>query len=468
MSDFQGKVLDVVDMPRHLRLSVLGAGYLGAAHAACLADMGFEVLGVDTDPVRVDCLVQGNLPFFEPHLESLLRRGLDSGRLRFTTSYPQAAAFADVHFICVGTPQRADAESADLSQITACVSALGPLLKSPCLVVGKSTVPAGTAALLAAELTRQAPAGDGVELAWNPEFLREGHAVEDTLRPDRVVVGVQSGRAEMLLRQIYAQQIAADRPFFVTDLATAELAKAAANSFLAMKISFINAMAEVCGAAGGDVLLLSEILGSDSRIGASFLAPGLGFGGACLPKDIRAFQARARELGVGEALRFLGEVDAINLRCRARMVDLALELAGGEVAGRAVGVLGASFKPDSDDVRDSPALAVAGLLSSLGAIVTVYDPVATSKAQQVHPELRYAASAMGAARDADVLLLLTEWPEFRDADPEILGKAVAKRNIVDGRHALDAALWRHAGWNYRALGRPAASAWNASESGWGA
>ena len=275
-------------------------------------------------------------------------------------------------------------------------------------------------------------------LAWNPEFLREGHAVEDTLRPDRIVVGVQSARAEMLLRQIYAQQIAADRPFFVTDLVTAELAKAAANSFLATKISFINAMAEVCGAAGGDVLLLSEILGSDPRIGASFLAPGLGFGGACLPKDIRAFQARARELGVGEALCFLGEVDAINLRCRARVVDLTLELTGGEVTGRAVGVLGAAFKPDSDDVRDSPALAVASTLSGLGAIVTIYDPVATSKAEQAHSQLRYAASAMGAARDADVLLLLTEWPEFCDADPEILGKTVAKRNIVDGRQGKPA------------------------------
>jgi UDPglucose 6-dehydrogenase len=456
MSHLVRKVLYVTDMYGRPRLTVLGAGYLGAAHAACLADMGFEVLGVDTDPVRVDALVRGNLPFFEPHLEPLLRRGIDSGRLRFSTSYPHAAAFGDVHFICVGTPQRTGSESADLSQVAGCVSALGPLLKSPCLVVGKSTVPAGTAAPLAAELKLLAPAGEGVELAWNPEFLREGHAVEDTLRPDRIVVGVQSAHAEMLLRQIYAQQIAADRPFFVTDLVTAELAKSAANSFLATKISFINAMAELCGAAGGDVLLLAEILGSDSRIGASFLAPGLGFGGACLPKDIRAFQARAKELGVGKALRFLGEVDAINLRCRARVVDLALELTGGEVAGRPVGVLGAAFKPDSDDVRDSPALAVASVLSGLGAIVTVYDPVANSKAQQAHPQLGYAASAMGAARDADVLLLLTEWPEFCDADPEILGKAVAKRNIVDGRHALDPTLWRDAGWNYRAPGRPAA------------
>ena len=440
-------------MLRHPRLTVLGAGYLGAAHAACLADMGFEVLGVDTDRARVEALARGSLPFHEPGLEPLLHRGLDSGRLRFGSSYREAAAFGDVHFVCVGTPQRAGDESADLSQVESCISTLGPLLKSPCLVVGKSTVPGGTAAVLAAELKQLAPAGDGAELAWNPEFLREGHAVEDTLRPDRIVVGVQSPRAETLLRQIYAQQIAADRPFFVTDLATAEVAKVAANAFLATKISFINAMAEVCDAVGGDVLLLSRILGSDPRIGPAFLAPGLGFGGACLPKDIRAFHAAATEWGIGQALRFLGEVDAINLRCRARTIDLVLELLGENLAGRSVGVLGAAFKPDSDDVRDSPALGVAKALFDQGAWVTVYDPVATGKAQQVHPELDYAPSMLGAAQDVDVLLVLTEWPEFCDADPEILGKVVAGRNIVDGRHALDPARWRNAGWNYRALGR---------------
>ena len=454
LSYFREMVIDVTEVPRHPKLTVLGTGYLGAVHAACLADMGFDVLGVDTDPSRIETLSQGRLPFFEPGLETLLRRGLDSARLRFSTSYPQAAAFGDVHFVCVGTPQRAGADAADLSQVSSCISALGSLLTSPCLVVGKLTVPVGTARVLTTELHRLAPAGEAVELAWNPEFLREGHALADTLRPDRIVVGVQSERGEKLLRLIYAQQIAPDRPFFVTDLATAELAKVAANSFLATKISFVNAMGEVCDAAGGDVLLLSEILGSDPRIGPSFLAPGLGFGGACLPKDIRAFQARARELGAGEALRFLGEVNAINLRCRSRVVNLALELTGGEVAGRAVGVLGAAFKPDSDDVRDSPALAVASTLSALGATVTVCDPVATGKARQSHPQLAYAASAMEAARDADVLLVLTEWPEFCEADPEILGKAVARRNIVDGRHALDPASWREAGWAYRAPGRP--------------
>lgn len=444
----------MAEIPSEPRLTVLGAGYLGATNAACLADMGFEVLGVDTDPVRVESLGRGSLPFFEPGLEPLLRCGLDSGRLRFTTSYTEAAAFGDVHFICVGTPQRNGADSADLSQVAGCISALGPLLASPCLVVGKSTVPVGTAAMLADELIQLAPVGGAIDLAWSPEFLREGHAVEDTLRPDRIVVGVRSARAEARLRQIYAHQIAADRPFFVTDLATAELAKVAANSFLATKISFINAMAEVCAASDGDVLQLSHILGSDPRIGPSFLGPGLGFGGACLPKDIRAFHARATELGVGEALRFLREVDAINGRCRTRVIDLVLELTGGELTGRSVGVLGAAFKPDSDDVRDSPALAVAKALFDRGARVTVYDPVAARKAQQVHPELDYAVSAVEAARDSEVLLVLTEWPEFCNADPMVLGQAVARRNVVDGRHALDPSLWRNAGWNYRALGRP--------------
>jgi len=437
-----------------LRLTVLGAGYLGVAHAACLAELGFDVLGVDTDAGRVSALSAGNLPFFEPRLEPLLRRGLESGRLRFTTSYAEAARFGEVHFMCVGTPQRADSPEADLSQLEACVSALGPLLEVPCLVVGKSTVPVGTAAALAGKLARLAPAGPAAELAWNPEFLREGHAVDDTLRPDRIVAGVQSRHAEAVLRRVYAAPLAAGSQFFVTDLATAELAKAAANSFLATKISFINAMSELCGAAGADVAVLAGILGADPRIGGAFLRPGLGFGGGCLPKDIRAFLASADQAGTGESLAFLREVDAINTRCRARMVDLARDLAGGSLAGTVIGVLGAAFKPDSDDIRDSPALDVAAALHDLGARVTVYDPVALDKARQAHPELGYAGSAVEAAADADVLLLLTEWREFTEADPEILGKVVARRNIADGRNALDEEAWLRAGWDYRALGRP--------------
>lgn len=436
------------------RITVIGTGYLGTAHAACLAEIGFQVLGMDVDPAKIDALTRGVLPFYEPGLEPLLRSGLKSGRLSFTTSYAEAAAFGDLHFICVGTPQRAGSYRADLSQLQSCLRALGTLLERPCLVVGKSTVPVGTAEALAERLSLISPAGLGCELAWNPEFLREGHAVHDTMRPDRIVAGVTSARAEAVLRQVYAEQIAAGAPFLATDLATAEMVKVAANAFLATKISFINAMAEVCEATNADVTMLSEALGLDPRIGAAALRPGLGFGGGCLPKDIRAFMARAEELGVEQALSFLREVDAINMRRRARMVDLARELAGGSLRGQTIGVLGVAFKPDSDDIRDSPALDVAATMHRLGAAVTVYDPVALANARQAHAELSYAGSALEAVRSADVTLLLTEWQEFRDADPEELGRVVAKRNIVDGRNALDPDPWRDAGWTYRALGRP--------------
>ena len=436
------------------RLTVIGAGYLGAVHAACLAELGFEVLGMDIDPVLVATLNQGQAPFCEPGLDPMLRRGLRSGRLRFTVSLPEAARFGDVHFLCVGTPQRNGHPGADLSQLYACVDALAPLLRRPCLVAGKSTTPVGTAAALADRLAALAPAGPQAELAWNPEFLREGYAVADTLRPARIVVGVRSAYAEALLRDVYRKLTDAGTPLLFTDLATAELAKAAANAFLATKISFINAMAEVCEAAGADVTVLADVLGRDTRIGAAGLRPGLGFGGGCLPKDIRALRHRGEELGAGPALSFLRDVDSINLRCRSRTIAAARELAGGSLQGQAVGVLGAAFKPGSDDIRESPALAVAIAVCGLGARVTVYDPAAAAKAVAAYPQLKQASSAEAAARDADVLLVLTEWDEFRNADPEILGKAVRRRNVLDARHALDPARWRAAGWIYRALGRP--------------
>ena len=441
----------------NLRASVFGAGYLGATHASCLAELGFDVIAIDSDVTRIKALSSGKLPFFEPGMDLLLRRGIGSRRLHFSTSYQEAARFADVHFICVGTPQYANSYHADLSQLSTCISTLGPLLESPCLVVGKSTVPVGTAVRLAAELTRLAPAREAAELAWNPEFLREGSAVEDTLRPDRIVAGVQSRHAERILQQIYATPLSEGSLFFSTDLATAELAKTAANSFLATKISFINAMAEVCGAAGGDASVLAEILGADPRIGKAFLRPGLGFGGSCLPKDIRAFMARATELGTGDTLAFLRDVDSINLRCRTRMVELARALVGGEFVGRTVGVLGIAFKPGSDDIRDSPALEVATAIHALGARVRVYDPVAMPKARQSQPQLEYARSAESAACGADALLLLTEWPEFCDLDPDYLGNIVTHRKIADGRNALVPELWRQANWDYHALGRPASN-----------
>ena len=436
------------------RLTVLGTGYLGATHAACMAELGFDVLGLDVDPARVEALTAGKLPFYEPGLPPLLERGVASRRLRFTTSYQEVAEFGDVHFVCVGTPQLAGSGKADLSHLLGCIDELAPLLRRPCLVVGKSTVPAGTAELLAERIARLAPAGREAELAWNPEFLREGFAVEDTLRPERIVAGLTSQQAEATLREVYAPLLAAGVPLIVTDYPTAELVKVAANAFLATKISFINAMAEACEAAGADVTKLAEALGHDHRIGHASLRPGLGFGGGCLPKDLRAFLTWADEAGAADAVSFLRDVDSINLRRRDRMVELAIELAGGSVAGKTVGVLGLAFKPDSDDLRDSPALAVAHMLRERGARVVAYDPAAMDRARELHPELEYAGSVMGAATGADVLLLLTEWAEFRQADPEVIGKAVSRRAIADGRHALDSAAWTAAGWTYRALGRP--------------
>jgi UDPglucose 6-dehydrogenase len=446
---------------RDLRLTVLGTGYLGVVHAACLADAGFRVLGVDTDVRLVAQLNAGSLAIHELGLPGMLRRVLAAERLSFTTSYQEAAAFGDVHFVCVGTPQRPDG-SADLSQVRACLGRLAPLLARPCLVAGKSTVPAGTARDLATWLARRAPIGSGAELAWNPEFLREGHAVDDTLQPDRIVAGVSSPRAECLLRRVYARQIESGVPFVVTDVATAELVKLAANAFLATKISFINAMAEICEAAGAHAGVLARALGYDPRIGAEGMRPGLGFGGGCLPKDTRSLEGQAATLGAGGLASLLHSVDAINQRSRERMVSLAAELAGGSLDGARVGVLGLSFKPGTDDIRDSPAMEVAATVAGCGAEVSAYDPAATTRACEAVPGLRYAGSLTEAARGADLLLLLTDWPEFSAADPEALGGVVARRAVADGRHALEAEHWRAAGWLYGALGAPPPGDWSGS------
>jgi UDPglucose 6-dehydrogenase len=437
-----------------LRITVLGTGYLGATHAACMAELGFEVLGMDVVADKVASLAEGRVPFYEPDLEPLLRKHIESGRLRFTTSYDEVAAFGDVHFLCVGTPQRQGDYAADLSYVDSVVEGLGPHLDRSCLVVGKSTVPVGTAERLARRISELAPAGAGAELAWNPEFLREGYAVEDTLRPDRIVIGVRSAAAEATLREVYAQALGSGAPMVVTDFPTAELVKSAANAFLATKISFINAMAELCEATGADVSLLAEALGHDERIGRRFLNAGLGFGGGCLPKDMRAFMARAGELGVDQALTFLKEVDAINMRRRVHVVDRAREDVGGSFLGTRVGVLGAAFKPNSDDIRDSPALNVAGQIQLQGAQVTIYDPRAVSNARRMFPTLGYADSAVEACAGADLVLHLTEWQEFREMDPAVLSAVVRERRIIDGRNALDPQRWRDAGWSYRALGRP--------------
>lgn len=440
-----------------MRLAVLGTGYLGATHAACMADLGHEVLGVDVDPAKVTKLESGEVPFFEPNLAEVLHRGIDGGRLRFSSSYEEAADFADTFFVAVATPQKKGEYGADLQYVDAVVTTLAPLLRKPAVIFGKSTVPVGTAAELSRVVRALSPAADAVEVAWNPEFLREGYAVHDTLHPDRLVLGVEnigSGRAEEVAREIYADLLNAGVPMIVTDLPTAELVKVSANAFLATKISFINAIAEVCEATGADVTVLADAIGHDERIGRRFLNAGLGFGGGCLPKDIRAFMARAGELGANQALTFLREVDSINMRRRTRTVEIAREACGGSFIGARVAVLGTAFKPDSDDVRDSPALNVAGQIQLQGATVNVFDPQAMDNSRALFPTLNYATSAFEACEGADVVLVLTEWAEFRSLDPVALKATVRSASVVDGRNCLDAAAWCAAGWAYRAPGRP--------------
>ena len=432
-----------------LKLSVIGTGYLGATHAAAMSSLGFEVVGIDVDPGKVELLRAGKVPFYEPGLEELLLTEVNSGRLTFTSDFTKAAD-CDVHFICVGTPQQKDGLAADLTYVNSALESIAPHAKADSLIVGKSTVPVGTAARLSDRLKEINPKA---ELAWNPEFLREGFAVEDTLRPNRLVVGVTSDRADSILREVYKDLLAANIPWIRADLPTAELVKVAANSFLATKISFINAMAEICEAAGGDVTVLAKAIGYDPRIGSRFLQAGIGFGGGCLPKDIRAFMARSEELGARQSLEFLREIDSINLRARQRMIDLVRQDLGEDLKSKKIAVLGAAFKPDSDDVRDSPALDIAVQISEAGANVVVHDPKAIANAKKRFPALGFEADIEKCVANADVILHLTEWKIYRELDPIKLKSLVAHPIIIDGRNALDSDRWIKAGWKFRALGR---------------
>ncbi|MEY9259636.1 UDPglucose 6-dehydrogenase [Brevibacterium epidermidis] len=435
-----------------MKISVIGCGYLGAVHAAAMASLGHEVTGVDVDTAKVEALTSGRPPFFEPGLSELLVKAQERGKLEFTTDVSRAAD-ATVHFVCVGTPQKPGEFAADVTYVDAAVESLRTHLTATSVVVGKSTVPVGTAERLAGVI-----ADTGAAMMWNPEFLREGHAVEDTLHPNRLVYGVADGEpgqaAAATLDEVYASILAEDTPRMITDFATAELVKTAANSFLATKISFINAMAELCEASGADVTQLADAIGMDDRIGRKFLNAGLGFGGGCLPKDIRAFMARAGELGADQAVAFLKEIDSINMRRRVRMVDIARDALGGSFIGKKITILGAAFKPDSDDVRDSPALAVARLIATQGGLVTVTDPQAIDNAKKSFPELNYVADTAEAITGAEAVLLLTEWREYRDLDPAATAELVRGKVLVDGRNVLTPELWRAAGWTYRALGRP--------------
>jgi len=432
-----------------LKLSVIGTGYLGATHAACMASLGFEVIGFDTEASKIDLLSKGKVPFYEPELEELLSDQIKSGRLTFTNNVADLAD-ADVHFICVGTPQIKNGNAADLTYVNSALESIAKHVKPGGLVVGKSTVPVGTATKLRNRLLELNPKAD---LAWNPEFLREGFAVEDTLRPNRLVVGVVNDSAEQMLMEVYATNLKEKTPWVRADLPTAELVKVAANSFLATKISFINAMAEICEAAGGDVTVLAKAIGYDPRIGSRFLQAGIGFGGGCLPKDIRAFMARAEELGASQAVEFLKEIDAINLRARQRIIELVRKDLSDDLQGKKVAILGAAFKPDSDDVRDSPALDIAAQIQAAGATVTVHDPKAIANAQKRFPALNFADDVNTTLKDAEIVLHLTEWKIYREIDPVKVKSIVKTPIIIDGRNALDRELWQSAGWKFRALGR---------------
>ncbi|MFW0793742.1 UDP-glucose/GDP-mannose dehydrogenase family protein [Gordonia sp. CPCC 205515] len=444
-----------------MKLTVIGCGYLGATHAACMAELGHDVLGIDVDADKVALLQSGEVPFFEPGLADVLRRNISADRLRFTTDYREVASFAAVHFLGVGTPQQTRSYAADVSHVESAVDALTPLLRGNHLIIGKSTVPVGTAAALAQRISVLAAPGSTVELAWNPEFLREGFAVEDTLEPDRLVLGTnpadKSGSAEQVVAEVYREILDTGVPFIRTDWATAELVKVSANAFLATKISFINAMSEICEVVDADVSTLADAIGYDQRIGRRFLNAGLGFGGGCLPKDIRGFMARAAEVGASDAVGFLREVDSINMRRRTAMVDLMSDACGGDVLGVNIAVLGAAFKPESDDVRDSPALNVAGQLALRGASVTVFDPKAAVNSRRMFPMLAYAQNVTEACTDADAVMVATEWAEFVHMTPDELADVVRDRVIVDGRRCLDATTWRSAGWRYHALGGPVRS-----------
>jgi len=432
-----------------LKISVIGTGYLGATHAACISSLGFEVVGIDTDPAKVATLQQGRVPFFEPDLEDLLAKEIATGRLTFSSSFDDIKD-GDVHFICVGTPQVKDGLAADLTYVNGALESIAPIIKAGSLVVGKSTVPVGTAARLRARLLELNPDAD---LAWNPEFLREGFAVDDTLHPNRLVVGVTNDRAEAILKEVYAKNLEEGTPWVRADLPTSELVKVAANSFLATKISFINAMAEICESAGGDVTVLAKAIGYDPRIGSRFLQAGIGFGGGCLPKDIRAFMARAEELGAQQALEFLREIDSINLRARQRVIDLVRKDLSEDLVGKKVAVLGAAFKPDSDDVRDSPALDIAVQIHAAGANVVVHDPKATGPASKRFPALTFTEDINECVKDAEIVLHLTEWKIYRELDPAAVKGLVKRAILIDGRNMLDRSAWQAAGWHVRALGR---------------
>ena len=432
------------------KIVVIGLGYLGATTAVALNKMGNRVIGIDPNPAKIATLEAGTLPFFEPGLDTALTEALATKQISFHCDYPQEAKDADIFLLCVGTPQAENSKAADLRYLESAIDQLAPFYGPNSIVVGKSTVPVGTAAKLKERLAQNVEFG--ARLAWNPEFLREGNALFDSLSPDRIVIGTDDSVSEKALEELYASLVEAGTPFVKTDMATAELVKVAANSFLATKISFINAMAEISEQVGADAVQLAEAIGYDARIGNKFLRTGLGFGGGCLPKDIRAFQARAEELGLGESVRFLDSIEQINFRRRQRVVDVA-KATFGDLRKLQVTMLGAAFKPETDDIRDSPSIAVADLFASEGAKVRVHDPKAAVNVRAAYPHLTAFDDLQKATEGADLIVVGTDWFEYGLIDPIQLGGWVRNRAVIDGRNILPVTAWQKAGWCVVALGR---------------
>lgn len=433
-----------------LKLTIIGLGYLGATTAVAFAKLGHQVIGIDPDAAKIELLSQGKLPFYEPGLEEALREVKAAGKISFATEHSPSSSSADIHMLCVGTPQGADGSSADTKFLYSALNSLLPFLDEDAVIVGKSTVPVGTAAQIRSYL--ESKLNFSPHIAWNPEFLREGTALKDTLEPDRIVIGTDDPWSEKLLRLLYQQITDGGVPLISCDIPTAELVKVAANSFLATKISFINAIAEIAEVAGADTVKLAEAIGYDDRIGSKFLRNGIGFGGGCLPKDIRAFVARANELGVGHSVAFLNEIESINLRRRARVLEIAKDELG-DLSSRRVAILGAAFKPETDDIRDSPAIAVAEQFWLAGAHVVVHDPKALHNVRRVFPQIETQPTVELAIANAELVVIATEWNEYREANPCELAKLVSNRLVIDGRNILDVKLWQQSSWQIIALGR---------------
>ena len=435
---------------QRMRIAMIGTGYVGLVSGACFADFGHHVVCVDKDPAKIAALDAGVMPIWEPGLEALVKANVDRGRLKFTTELEAGIAGAEAVFIAVGTPSRRGDGHADLTFVYAAVRELARALTGPVVVVTKSTVPVGTGDEIARILAEE-NAPEGTSVASNPEFLREGAAIRDFKIPDRIIVGAEDDRTVAVLREIYRPLFLNQAPIVVTGRRTAELTKYAANAFLAMKISFINEIADLCEAVGADVQEVARGIGLDNRIGAKFLHAGPGYGGSCFPKDTLALLRTAEEAGVEQ--RIIATVVAVNDDRKAAMADRVRTALGGDLAGKRIGLLGLTFKPNTDDMRDAPSIPLVEGLIAGGASVVAFDPVGREQAEPLLPGIEFVASPEAVADGADALVVVTEWDEFRGIDLGEMARRMRGTALVDLRNVYDPAEAERAGLTYRGIGR---------------